>query len=80
LYRAFIAGDLKRASTIQQIIAPAANAVTSQYGIPGLKAAMGLEGFHPGLPRRPLLPANSVQCEHIGQIFRRMNSELAELT
>jgi 4-hydroxy-2-oxoglutarate aldolase len=80
LYRAFAAGDYKKASEIQRIIAPAAGAVTNKHGIAGLKCAMELEGFEPGQPRRPLLPASSGQREDLAQIFRRMNSELAELS
>ncbi|PYR91601.1 MAG: dihydrodipicolinate synthase family protein, partial [Acidobacteria bacterium] len=37
LYRAFAAGDYKKAGVIQRIIAPAAGAVTERYGIAGLK-------------------------------------------
>jgi 4-hydroxy-2-oxoglutarate aldolase len=80
LYRAFAAGDYKRAGVIQRIVAPAAAAVTEKYGIAGLKAAMELEGFQPGIPRRPLLPANPEQREDLACIFRRMNSELAEFS
>ena len=78
-YRAMIAGDTKKAGTIQKIIAPAALAVTERYGIAGLKAAMDLEGFQSGFPRRPLLPAKQTQREDLQQIFRKMNSQLAEL-
>jgi 4-hydroxy-2-oxoglutarate aldolase len=80
LYRAFAAGDLKKAAEIQRIIAPAAGAVTAQYGIGGLKGAMELEGFQAGVPRRPLLPIRPEQREDLAQVFRRMNSELAELS
>jgi len=80
LYRAFAAGDWKRAGVIQRIIAPAAGAVTEKYGIAGLKAAMEMEGFQPGLPRRPLVPLKQAQREDLAQVFRRMNSELAELS
>jgi len=80
LYRAFAGGDFKKAGELQRIIAPAAGAVTGTNGIPGLKAAMELEGFLPGLPRRPLLPAKTGQREELAQIFRRMNSELSELS
>src|SRR5205823_7182033 len=52
LYRAYAAGDYKKAGEIQRIIAPAAGAVTGENGIPGLKVAMELEGFQPGCPRR----------------------------
>src|SRR3989454_10898739 len=80
LYRAFAAGDYKRAGVIQRIIAPAAGAVTERYSIGGLKAAMELERFESGFPRRPLLPIKPNDREDLAQIFRRMNSELAELS
>src|SRR5436190_10402347 len=80
LYRAFAAGDYKKAGDVQRIIAPAAGAVTEKHGIAGLKGAMELEGFQPGVPRRPLLPLKQAQRENLEQIFRRMNSELAELS
>jgi 4-hydroxy-2-oxoglutarate aldolase len=80
LYRAFTAGDYKRTGIIQRIIAPAAAAVTEKYGIGGLKAAMELEGFESGFPRRPLLPMKPKDREDLAQVFRRMNSELAELS
>src|SRR3989441_5488460 len=80
LYRAFAAGDYKKAGVIQRIIPPAAGAVTERYGIAGLKAAMELEGFQAGVPRRPLLPLKPAGHEDLAQIFRRMNNELAELS
>ena len=80
LYRAFAAGDYKKAGVIQRIIAPAAGAVTERYGIAGLKAAMELEGLDAGLPRRPLLPLKPADHEDLAQIFRRMNSQLSELS
>lgn len=80
LYRAYVSRDLKKADAIQRIIAPAANAVTSKHGISGLKYAMELEGFQPGIVRRPLLPIKTAQQEDLQQIFRRMNSELSELS
>jgi 4-hydroxy-2-oxoglutarate aldolase len=80
LYRAFVSGDLKKAGDIQRVIAPAAGAVTGKYGIAGLKSAMELEGFQAGIPRRPLLPLKTEQRDDLTQIFRRMHSELAELS
>jgi len=80
LYRAFAAGDYKKAGVIQRLIAPAAGAVTERYGIAGLKAAMELEGFQAGVPRRPLLPLKPAGHEDLAEIFRRMNNELAELS
>jgi len=80
LYRAFASGDYGKAGAIQRIIAPAAGAVTQSNGIPGLKSAMELQGFEAGLPRRPLLPLKQDQREELAQVFRRMNSELAEIS
>jgi len=78
LYQAFVAGNYERAGQLQRILAPAAGAVTSKYGIAGLKAAMDIEGFEAGIPRRPLLPLKGGQRDDLEQIFRRMNSEFAE--
>lgn len=80
LYRAFVSGDYEKAGAIQRIIAPAAGAVTQSNGIPGLKSAMELQGFEAGLPRRPLLPLKHDQREELARVFRRMNSELAEIS
>ena len=44
-------------------------AVTSRYGIPGLKAAMDLSGYYGGRTRLPLLPITSAEIEEIKIIF-----------
>jgi 4-hydroxy-2-oxoglutarate aldolase len=80
LYRAFTAGDYKKAGIIQRIIAPAAGAVTTKYGIAGLKTAMELEVLDGGSPRRPLLPVKGEARDDLAQILRKMNSELAEVS
>jgi 4-hydroxy-2-oxoglutarate aldolase len=80
LYGAVSQANYRKAGEVQRIIAPAAAAVTAKYGIAGLKAGMALEGFDSGVPRRPLLPLKPAQREDLQQIFRRMNSELAELS
>src|SRR6516162_8979776 len=80
LYRAFSAGDYAKAGNVQRIIAPAAVAVTSTNGIAGLKAAMELQGFQAGVPRRPLLPLKPELRDDLAQVLRRMNSEIAEIS
>jgi 4-hydroxy-2-oxoglutarate aldolase len=80
LYDAFAKGNYAKATEVQRIIAPAAAAVTAKYGIAGLKGGMSLEGFDSGSPRRPLLPLKPAQMEDLQQTFRKMNSELAELS
>ncbi|HHS12516.1 MAG TPA: dihydrodipicolinate synthase family protein [bacterium] len=57
LYDSFRAGDLEKARKIQQRLSELNAAVTSRWGVAGLKAAMEIRGLHTGPPRRPLLPA-----------------------
>jgi 4-hydroxy-2-oxoglutarate aldolase len=56
LRQAFHAGDLPQASAIQARLIEANAAVTSRFGVPGLKAAMDLIGMYGGPPRLPLQP------------------------
>jgi len=50
------AGRYDAALAIQHHITPLARAVTTGFGIPGLKAALEMAGFTCGDPRPPLLP------------------------
>jgi 4-hydroxy-2-oxoglutarate aldolase len=59
LLRAFEAGDHARARRIQQSLAPLAAAVTSGYGVAGLKEVMTMVGLRGGCVRPPLLHAPS---------------------
>jgi 4-hydroxy-2-oxoglutarate aldolase len=56
LVEAFERGDLQKAKEIQIRLIPANAAVTSRFGIPGLKAAMDMTGMYGGPVRPPLLP------------------------
>lgn len=57
LFRAFTAGDHASARRIQAALSPLAVAVTTTYGVAGLKRAMTLAGFAGGDVRAPLGPA-----------------------
>ncbi len=39
--------------------------IAGQFGVPGVKAAMNLLGFHGGIPRRPLYPLNADQISEV---------------
>lgn len=54
LYEAFQRGAHDEARELQRRILPVAAAVTSGFGVPGLKAALDLTGYHGGMPRPPL--------------------------
>ena len=53
---AMLGGDRGAAARLQARIAPVGPALTARYGIPGLKAALDLQGFDHGPPRGPLRP------------------------
>jgi len=50
----FKRGKMAEARTLQGRLTPLATAVTTKYGIGGLKMAMDLEGYYGGNPRSPL--------------------------
>lgn len=52
----FREGNLTEASALQQSLIEVNTAVTSRFGVPGLKVAMDLLGFYGGPVRSPLLP------------------------
>lgn len=54
LFTAFHRDDQQRASALQAKLTPLAAAVTTKYGIGGLKAALDLAGYHGGSVRAPL--------------------------
>jgi len=59
------AGRYDRALDLQHRITPLGRAVTTTFGIPGLKAALDLAGFRGGDPRPPLLPLAADAKERI---------------
>ena len=56
LYRLTCEGEHARARALQTRLTPLARAVTSMYGVAGLKAAMECAGYVGGEPRAPLRP------------------------
>jgi len=54
IFRSFNAGERERARTLQDKLTPLATAVTTRFGIGGLKAALDLVGYRGGEVRAPL--------------------------
>ena len=50
------AGRHEEAVALQRRLTPAAKLLGQQYGVPGLKASLGLIGYDVGVPRPPLAP------------------------
>lgn len=52
----FLAGDLDEARALQHRAVEANTAVTTRFGVPGLKAALDMAGYYGGPVRSPLQP------------------------
>lgn len=64
IFRLFAAGELEQAERLQTELTPLASAVTTKYGIGGLKAALDLAGYRGGAVRAPLrAPDDSARAE-----------------
>jgi 4-hydroxy-2-oxoglutarate aldolase len=64
IFRAFKSGDLEGASMLQSKLTPLATAVTTRFGIGGLKAALDLAAYQGGEVRAPLeMPHESARAE-----------------
>ena len=69
LFENFRRGEMDRARELQyRLMAPNA-AVTTRFGVAGLKAAMTLCGYQGGAPRHPLTPLQAAQHETVRSIL-----------
>jgi 4-hydroxy-2-oxoglutarate aldolase len=71
LYSLFRGGKLDEAREQQLRLLPAMQAVTTRFGIGGLKAAMDMVGYTGGWPRPPLLSPNDEERLEIRRVFER---------
>ena len=61
LYEAAREGRHDQARELQLRLIPANNAVTSRFGVPGMKQALDWVGYYGGPPRSPLAPLDAAQ-------------------
>ncbi|HHX65599.1 MAG TPA: dihydrodipicolinate synthase family protein [Chloroflexi bacterium] len=69
IHRLLSEGRVDEARKIHFRMMPVGRAVTSQFGIAGLKAALDILGYYGGPPRRPLLPADDATHASIRNIL-----------
>ncbi len=80
LYELARSGRHEEALALQRSLAPLAAAVTTGFGVPGLKAAMALAGYRPGEPRRPLPPLDDAGRRTIRHLFDTLSTRAEALT
>jgi 4-hydroxy-2-oxoglutarate aldolase len=67
---AYEKGNLNKAREIQSRLLPVNGAVTTRFGIPGLKAALDLIGMYGGPVRAPLSPLDDRQKQELEKVLR----------
>ena len=72
LFREFNNNNLLQAKEIQHSLVSINAAVTSKYGVPGLKYAMDKSGFIGGFPCKPLLPLSQDFREIIDKLLANL--------
>jgi len=71
IYLHFISNKNKEALELQNRMIPVNKAVTSKFGVAGLKAAMDMLGYDGGNPRMPLEPLNEAQIIELKIILKK---------
>ena len=74
VWEAYRTREHDAASDWQQRLVPAARAVAAQYGIPGLKYAMDLNGYYGGPPRLPFVSPSPEEKTAIESAFSDLRS------
>ena len=69
LLRFFQRGDIERAGEIQRGLIASNKAVTAQFGVAGLKAALDMLGDYGGSVRSPLLPLRDSERNELREIL-----------
>jgi len=67
----FLAGDLEQARALQLRAVEANTAVTTRFGVPGLKAALDMLGYYGGPVRSPLQPLTQEESSTLSDILQR---------
>lgn len=69
ILRAFEAQDTQRAASLQTKLTPLAAAVTTGFGIGGLKASLDMAGYHGGSVRSPLRSPDAAARKEIAALL-----------
>jgi 4-hydroxy-2-oxoglutarate aldolase len=69
IFKLYNNGKLSEAEKLQSTLIPVNQAITSTYGVAGLKAAMDMLGYHGGNPRLPLEPLDENKNNILKQIL-----------
>ena len=69
IHELFASGDAAGAGALQERVAPLHNAIIGGMGVPGVKAALDLLGYHGGAPRPPLRPLSEAKRTEVAALL-----------
>jgi 4-hydroxy-2-oxoglutarate aldolase len=69
LFDLFEAGEIQKGQELHLRMLPVNLAITSRFGVSGLKAALDMVGFYGGPPRLPLLPLDDERRQELQRIL-----------
>ena len=72
-------GDNAHAQHLQLLLVGASKRIVSECGIPGLKYAMELRGYHGGPGRRPFLPLSEQKKQSIAAVLSQLHPAAARV-
>jgi 4-hydroxy-2-oxoglutarate aldolase len=70
MFRLFNVGEIEKGRDLHLRMLPLNLAITSRFGVSGLKAALDMVGFYGGPPRLPLLPLGDERREEVRNILK----------
>jgi len=79
IFRAVKSGETERATGLQSRLTPLAQAVTTRFGIGGLKAALEMRGYVGGAVRAPLPVPDDEAREEIARLLFEADAALGSL-
>ena len=74
IFQLFRQGEIERADQLPSKLTPFAAAVTTRFGIGGLKAALDRSGYLGGVVRTPLAVPNEEQCAEILELLNELKT------
>lgn len=80
IFSAVKSGEAERAVALQAALTPLAQAVTTRFGIGGLKAALGMKGYSGGAVRTPLASPDDAARAAIRRCLEDADKALQEFT
>jgi 4-hydroxy-2-oxoglutarate aldolase len=77
IFQLFQQGEIERAKQLQSKLTPFAAAVTTRFGIGGLKAALDMADYKGGAVRAPLQSPTQAQLEEIFALLNELQRRQA---